>query len=212
MRRAPCSSRLAFALDAPRISVIMTTPASPANSRPTKRGTRIGFLAPSSAPARAASRRPGPGYYRLRCRHRGSLRRMMHGRFGRVCDMDERPHARTSATSGNLRCGPSRTAARRARWMCPGHRRRRSAARFPRSSRPAPLPRGSVSPRATRASRGPGTDRGDLLALDRAAVRARPAAVTLGHEPPHPDRLPGREQVVGPSVRRRLVSAKSRSK
>ena len=42
------SSRLAFAFDAPRISVIITTPASPANSRPTNRGTRIGFLAPSS--------------------------------------------------------------------------------------------------------------------------------------------------------------------
>src|SRR3712207_7968174 len=34
------SSRLAFALEAPRTSVIITTPASPANSRPTNRGTR----------------------------------------------------------------------------------------------------------------------------------------------------------------------------
>src|SRR2546421_10661409 len=42
------SSRLAFAFDAPRMSVIITTPASPANSRPMNRGTRIGFLAPSS--------------------------------------------------------------------------------------------------------------------------------------------------------------------
>ena len=42
------SSRLALAFDAPRTSVIITTPASPANSRPTNRGTRIGFLAPSS--------------------------------------------------------------------------------------------------------------------------------------------------------------------
>jgi hypothetical protein len=41
------SSRLALAFDAPRISVIITTPASPANSRPTSRGTRIGFFAPS---------------------------------------------------------------------------------------------------------------------------------------------------------------------
>ena len=41
-------SRLALSLAAPRRSVIITTPASPANSRPTKRGTRIGFLAPSS--------------------------------------------------------------------------------------------------------------------------------------------------------------------
>jgi hypothetical protein len=41
-------SRLAFAFDAPRTSVIIITPASPANSRPTNRGTRIGFLAPSS--------------------------------------------------------------------------------------------------------------------------------------------------------------------
>ena len=42
------SSRLAFAFDAPRMSVIITTPASPANSLPMNRGTRIGFLAPSS--------------------------------------------------------------------------------------------------------------------------------------------------------------------
>jgi hypothetical protein len=42
------SSRFAFALDAPRISVISTTPACPANSRPMKRGTRSGFFAPSS--------------------------------------------------------------------------------------------------------------------------------------------------------------------
>src|SRR5919198_2961652 len=42
------SSRLAFAFEAPRSSVIITTPNSPANSRPMKRGTRIGFLAPSS--------------------------------------------------------------------------------------------------------------------------------------------------------------------
>ena len=41
------SSRLALALEAPRSSVIITTPISPANSRPTKRGTCIGFLAPS---------------------------------------------------------------------------------------------------------------------------------------------------------------------
>jgi hypothetical protein len=38
---------LAFAFDAPRSSVITTAPTSPANSRPTKRGTRIGFFAPS---------------------------------------------------------------------------------------------------------------------------------------------------------------------
>ena len=42
------SSRLAFAFDTPRASVIITTPASPANSRPMNRGTRTGFLAPSS--------------------------------------------------------------------------------------------------------------------------------------------------------------------
>ena len=42
------SSPLAFALEAPRMSVIITTPASPANSRPTNRGTCIGFLTPSS--------------------------------------------------------------------------------------------------------------------------------------------------------------------
>src|SRR4029453_9414778 len=41
------SSRLAFAFEAPRSSVIIITPVSPANSRPTNRGTRIGFLAPS---------------------------------------------------------------------------------------------------------------------------------------------------------------------
>jgi hypothetical protein len=39
---------LAFAFDAPRISVIITTPASPASSRAMDRGTRIGFFAPSS--------------------------------------------------------------------------------------------------------------------------------------------------------------------
>ena len=44
---ATASSRLALAFEAPRISVIITTPASPANSRPMNRGTRIGFLAPS---------------------------------------------------------------------------------------------------------------------------------------------------------------------
>src|SRR5437660_1328078 len=42
------SSRFALVLEAPRSSVIITTPTSPANSRPTTRGTRMGFLAPSS--------------------------------------------------------------------------------------------------------------------------------------------------------------------
>ncbi len=41
------SSRLALAFDAPRISVIITTPGSPASSRAMTRGTRIGFFAPS---------------------------------------------------------------------------------------------------------------------------------------------------------------------
>src|SRR6266849_3555290 len=41
------SWRLALAFEAPRISVISTAPASPATRRPTNRGTRIGFLAPS---------------------------------------------------------------------------------------------------------------------------------------------------------------------
>src|SRR6185295_12157345 len=41
------SSRLALALEAPRISVIITTPGSPANNRPMSRGTRIGCFAPS---------------------------------------------------------------------------------------------------------------------------------------------------------------------
>src|SRR5581483_11465859 len=41
------SSDLAFAFDAPRTSVIITTPASPANRRPINRGTRMGFLAPA---------------------------------------------------------------------------------------------------------------------------------------------------------------------
>ena len=36
---------LALALKAPRSSVIITTQASPANSRPMNRGTRIGFFA-----------------------------------------------------------------------------------------------------------------------------------------------------------------------
>jgi hypothetical protein len=39
---------LAFAFAAPRVSVIIATLASPANSRPMKRGTRIGCLTPSS--------------------------------------------------------------------------------------------------------------------------------------------------------------------
>ena len=42
------SSRLAFALEAPRASVIITTAASPASNRPTRRGRCIGFLASSS--------------------------------------------------------------------------------------------------------------------------------------------------------------------
>ena len=42
------SSRFALALETPRSSVIMTTPVSPANIRPTNRGTRMGFLAPIS--------------------------------------------------------------------------------------------------------------------------------------------------------------------
>src|SRR5207248_6723098 len=41
------SSRLALALDAPRMSVIITTPTSPANRRPTTFGTRHGLGAPS---------------------------------------------------------------------------------------------------------------------------------------------------------------------
>ena len=42
------SSRLAFAFEAPRTSVIIRAPASPAKMRPTKRGTCIGRLAPRS--------------------------------------------------------------------------------------------------------------------------------------------------------------------
>src|SRR5262245_55443538 len=41
------SSRLALVFEAPRTSVIIATPASPATSRPTNRGTCIGPLAPS---------------------------------------------------------------------------------------------------------------------------------------------------------------------
>src|SRR5262245_26822322 len=54
-----CSSRVALPLEAPRSSVIIRAPASPANSRPTKRGTRIGFFAPScraSAGSQSATR------------------------------------------------------------------------------------------------------------------------------------------------------------
>ena len=48
------SSRLALALEAPRDSVIMTTPCSPTNSRASQAGTRRGGLAPIAA-ARAGS-------------------------------------------------------------------------------------------------------------------------------------------------------------
>src|SRR5215510_5851047 len=48
------SSRFALAFDAPRISVIILTPVLPTASRPTRRGTRIGFLPPSMS-ARAGS-------------------------------------------------------------------------------------------------------------------------------------------------------------
>src|SRR5262245_61995861 len=42
------SSRLAFAFEAPRSSVMSSTPHSPANSRPINRGTRLGSLAPTA--------------------------------------------------------------------------------------------------------------------------------------------------------------------
>src|SRR5262245_48062602 len=55
------SSRLALALEAPRSSVIITTPASPANSRPMNRGTRIGFLAPSACASFGSHSATGAG-------------------------------------------------------------------------------------------------------------------------------------------------------
>src|SRR5690348_2118625 len=55
------SSRLALAFEAPRISVIIITPASPANSRATKRGMRMGFLAPSSCASTGSHSATGAG-------------------------------------------------------------------------------------------------------------------------------------------------------
>src|SRR5215211_1317707 len=55
------SSRLALAFEAPRSPVIITTPASPANSRPMNRGTRIGFLAPSSCASAGSHSATGAG-------------------------------------------------------------------------------------------------------------------------------------------------------
>src|SRR6266851_6444921 len=55
------SSRFALAFEAPRASVIITTPASPANSRPMNRGTRIGFLAPSACASAGSHSATGAG-------------------------------------------------------------------------------------------------------------------------------------------------------
>src|SRR4051812_45876117 len=55
------SSRFAFAFDAPRSSVIITTPTSPANNRPTHFGTRIGFFAPTSAASAGSHSATGAG-------------------------------------------------------------------------------------------------------------------------------------------------------
>src|SRR5262245_1070752 len=54
-------SRFALALEAPRISVIIMTPASPANSRPTNRDTRIGFLPPSVCASAGSHSATGAG-------------------------------------------------------------------------------------------------------------------------------------------------------
>src|SRR5215831_1671240 len=54
-------SRLALALEAPRSSVIIMTPVSPANSRPTNRGTRIGFLPPSVCASAGSHSATGAG-------------------------------------------------------------------------------------------------------------------------------------------------------
>src|SRR5215472_7886670 len=55
------SSRLAFALEAPRSSVIIISPTCPANSLPTKRGTRMGFLAPSVCASAGSHSATGAG-------------------------------------------------------------------------------------------------------------------------------------------------------
>jgi hypothetical protein len=55
------SSRLAFAFEAPRSSVIIITPVSPANSRPMNRGTRIGCLAPSDCASAGSQSATGAG-------------------------------------------------------------------------------------------------------------------------------------------------------
>jgi hypothetical protein len=55
------SSRLALAFDAPRTSVIITTPGSPVNIRPTNRGTCIGCLAPSSCASAGSHSATGAG-------------------------------------------------------------------------------------------------------------------------------------------------------
>ena len=84
--------------------------------------------------------------------------------------------------------------------MCPARRTRRSAGRSPPSTpRRGPRPRGDGSPPGPRASRAPGdgSSGSSSLLTGSAGARVRPADIALRHEPPHPDRVPGRQQVVG---------------
>src|SRR5207248_10963211 len=55
------SSCLAFALEAPRTSVIMTAAASPATIRPSQRGTRIGGFAPTAVATVGSQSATGAG-------------------------------------------------------------------------------------------------------------------------------------------------------
>src|SRR5262245_25231014 len=87
------SSRLAFAFDAPRSSVIIMAPASPANSRPMSRGTRIGLLAPSVCASAGSHSATGAGFIvdHVIDTAAAALDRR-HRCLRRVSDVDERPH------------------------------------------------------------------------------------------------------------------------
>src|SRR5207247_4396664 len=54
-------SPLAFAFDVPRICVIIDTPTSPAASRPSQTGTRIGGLAPTASASNGSHTDTGSG-------------------------------------------------------------------------------------------------------------------------------------------------------
>ena len=196
------SSRLALAFDAPRTSVIITTPASPATSRPINRRDPH---RPLGTELLGQRRQPHGNRGGIIVDHvvgaTIAVRNRRHGCLRRVGDMDERPHAATVPDQREL------ALADQLELLPPGrHRRARAVEDAVAQHDPIrPLrPQHSLlevthgGQGLAHLTRGRRVKR-VLLALDRpAGARVRTVATDpLGHELPYPNRLSGGQEMIG---------------